>query len=59
VTDAIDDCGRAHFFITVICVECGETLEVPENRVLSPRPITCGGCPIIEPIEERDGRCRP
>jgi hypothetical protein len=44
--------GRAHI-ITVSCVECGRTLEVPENRAGDPRPITCGGCPTIEPIEHR------
>jgi hypothetical protein len=50
--------GRAHI-ITVTCIECGETMEVAESCAASARPITCGGCPTIEPIEERDGRCRP
>jgi hypothetical protein len=53
MTDTIADCGRAHT-ITVTCVECSRTLEIPESRAGDPRPITCGGCPTLEPIQERD-----
>lgn len=52
MTDAIDTSGRTHT-ITVTCVECGETMEVPESHAGDTRPITCGGCPTIEPIEHR------
>jgi hypothetical protein len=54
VTDATEPSGHAYFIITVTCVECGVTLEVPESRAGDPRPITCGGCPTIEPIEQRE-----
>jgi len=53
MTDATEPSGRAHT-ITVTCVECSRALEVAESRAGDPRPITCGGCPTIEPIEERD-----
>jgi hypothetical protein len=53
MTDATDPSGRAHT-ITVTCVKCSRTLEVAESHAGDPRPITCGGCPTLEPIEERD-----
>jgi hypothetical protein len=48
----IETSGRAHI-ITVSCIECSETMEVAESCAASARPVTCGGCPTIEPIEHR------
>jgi len=53
MTDAVEWTGRAHL-VTVGCVACGETLEIAESRANDPRPITCGGCPTIDPIDQRD-----
>jgi hypothetical protein len=54
MTDASERYRNRDHIITVGCVECGRTLEVAESRAGDPRPITCGGCPTIEPIQERD-----